>query len=291
MRLIKYHSVRRCGGCGHLIPAAMPFCPYCGQQLNINSSTVPSHKGQIQPAGENVYKVPELEAAEMSHYEPQQSNVERIFHAPEMEPEVDSYDHTAQPKSDLPFFSRLNHIPAKNIKIGVSCLIAFFAGIILVNLLSGKDGAVNNQTSSSVKHFKKKEKAETAVSEEVSTEAAHVFIRAFYEDYVFGVKEFDDDAAQKYCTDRLIQQLQSDYEDEGYTDLGYAIWDFHVFYENMDGNSSVRDVRDWDKNTYIVDVVEAGHLYMMKVTLTETDGEYKFDSVEQSFDASNSANE
>lgn len=32
MRLIKYHSVRRCGGCGHLIPAAMPVCPYCEQR-------------------------------------------------------------------------------------------------------------------------------------------------------------------------------------------------------------------------------------------------------------------
>ena len=106
-------------------------------------------------------------------------------------------------------------------------------------------------------------------------------IKNFYQKYVFdspNMEEFTDAVAKKYCTPRLMKQLQ---DDNDFDDGGYAIWDFRSMNQDGMGKSKVNGVRKVDETTYIVDLLDMGHPATIKLTLVKTASGYLFDKVEE----------
>ena len=91
--------------------------------------------------------------------------------------------------------------------------------------------------------------------EQKSEKANYITLETFYNDYVFGNKDFSN-IAKTICTPRLLQQLKDAYEYECESGDCYAIWLFRS--GNQDGISNVSKVisvtdegEGWNKVVYL----------------------------------------
>ena len=155
------------------------------------------------------------------------------------------------------FVQRLN--PMKPIKLIILCLLCCIQ-------------AVGQTQQDCIKH-----------------EEAIKMLTAFYEEYIFGTKPFQLDAA-KYCTPRFLSKLGEDYEEQLKEDyifsqegIGIEWWSFYNFINGyQDGPNDVYEVvkvaheRD---NTYRIYFIEWGKESHRLIDLVKRDDSLFIDDV------------
>lgn len=117
----------------------------------------------------------------------------------------------------------------------------------------------------------------TEKKQEVSVQQEEL-VKEFYAKYVFGNMPVKEDILSHYCTERLINKLQQDYDYEG---GGYAIWDFRT--GNQDGPSkesritSIKVISPIILDVHFIDMGTAGS---HKIHFRPDGATYKMDEIE-----------
>lgn len=105
-------------------------------------------------------------------------------------------------------------------------------------------------------------------------------ITDFYNTYILGGKELDEDTAAKFCSKRMVRQMAEDYSNE-YNDTGMAVWIFRS--GQQDGPSSesrVVEVIATGIKQYEVNYFDMGLRCTSRVTMTTENGYQKIDRVQ-----------
>lgn len=103
-------------------------------------------------------------------------------------------------------------------------------------------------------------------------------IKDFYAKYVFGRKPLKEDILSHYCTERLINKLQQDYEYEG---GGYAVWNFRT--GNQDGpshESRITSIKVISPIVLEVHFIDMGTEGSHKIHFRPDGATYKMDEIE-----------
>lgn len=124
-----------------------------------------------------------------------------------------------------------------------------FAAVFFTAMLVGCNGQpsikINTNTASSV-------------LDGVSDSAQIVsMVTELYNDYVFGGKEFDDDAARRFCTKRLAEKLKSDYE-AAFEGSGFAVWNFRTDAQDGAEGDGLKSISKTADNVYSVVLFDNG---------------------------------
>lgn len=113
-----------------------------------------------------------------------------------------------------------------------------------------------------------KQEAQLALDEETEKK-----IRALYDNYIFGGREFDADA-DKFCTPKMLKKLAAAYDYEG---GGYAVWELRTGAQDGDGGSQVNDVTPLGDGWYEVDFLDMGMHGKKKIKAVKQNGKILFD--------------
>ena len=155
------------------------------------------------------------------------------------------------------FVQRLN--PMKPIKLIILCLLCCIQ-------------AVGQTQQDCIKH-----------------EEAIKMLTAFYEEYIFGTKPFQLDAA-KYCTPRFLSKLGEDYEEQlkedyiiSQEEIGLEWWSFYNFINGyQDGPNEIDEVMKVvpeRNNTYRIYFIECGEENHRLIDLVERNDSLFIDDV------------
>lgn len=153
-----------------------------------------------------------------------------------------------------------------------------FAAFVCLVALAGCNNPSSIKIDTNPDTSKVVSPGETVSEVKPDSSAMVALITELYTSYVFGEHGLDKEAVERFCTKRMAQKLQDDYEFDD--PEGYAVWDFRTKSQESQAGDGLKEVLRVYDNVFTAVIVDNGVKANVSLYMACENGAYKIDAVD-----------